>query len=337
MPDAACIEVSDLTKTYRTKTTGGLGVRGAIRGLVRPDRSEITAVDGLTFAVRAGERVGFIGVNGAGKSTTIKMLTGILTSTSGTVRVLGRDPHKERVANARDIGAVFGQRTQLWWDLPLRDSLQLVGQMYQVPDDRLKALTAEFTETLDLDELLTKPIRTMSLGQKMRAELAATLIHEPRIVFLDEPTIGLDVIAKKAIREFILRANQTTGTTVFLTTHDMGDLEELTDRIIVIDQGRMLFDGSLGELKRRYGVGRTLTVIPRDALTEADVAALRLPTGASVAASTETELTIRIDPDLTGPPQVVTAVFEQLAVEDFTLSETDLGHVVTRIHTEGRR
>lgn len=196
------IAVDQVCKVYRvSRKDPGLG--GALKALVRPRYIDKTAVDAISFTIEPGEVVGYIGVNGAGKSTTIKLLTGILVPTTGSVRVLDRDPHRERVANARDIGVVFGQRSQLWWDLALIESLNLVAKVYEVPAARYQALLARFTEQLDLGELLSMTIRSMSLGQKMRAELAATLIHEPKVVYLDEPTIGLDLIVKERIREFI--------------------------------------------------------------------------------------------------------------------------------------
>ena len=305
------------------------GLRGSVRGLFRPQYTDKVAVDGLSFTVAPGERVGFIGVNGAGKSTTIKMLTGILTPTGGTVRVLGRDPHRERVANTREIGAVFGQRSQLWWDLPLRESLRLIGKMYEVPPARLAELSAEFTRTLNLGELLPKPVRTMSLGQKMRAELAATLIHEPRVVYLDEPTIGLDLVAKDAIRAFILAQNAARGTTVFLTTHDLGDIEHLAERIIVIDQGKMLFDGPLAVLRGRFGTGRILTL---DAAAPLGDRALTLPPGVVEEGRDGERLILRLDPNQVSAARVVAAVMEQIEVRDFTLQEPDLTRVIARIY-----
>src|SRR5436305_3913201 len=218
------IEVDNLSKVFRVAEKDP-GLAGAVKSLVWPRRRDKVAVDGISFSVEPGEMVGYIGVNGAGKSTTIKMLTGILVPSSGRISVLGRDPSRQRVANAREIGVVFGQRSQLWWDLPFVDSLNLVGKIYEVEPARYKQLMADFTELLDLHDLLHASVRTMSLGQKMRAELAATLIHEPRIVYLDEPTIGLDLVVKERIREFILEQNRRHGTTVILTTHDLGDIE----------------------------------------------------------------------------------------------------------------
>src|SRR5574339_657243 len=196
------IHVEHLRKVFKVPHKDP-GLKGAVKALFLPRYEDKVAVAGITFSIEAGEMVGYIGVNGAGKSTTIKMLTGILVPTSGSVRILGRDPHRERVANAQEIGVVFGQRTQLWWDLAFIESLSLVAKIYQVPQARYKELLDQFAETLELKELLNVPIRNMSLGQKMRAELAATLIHEPRVVYLDEPTIGLDLLVKERIREFI--------------------------------------------------------------------------------------------------------------------------------------
>src|SRR5574338_8657 len=254
----AIIEVDRLCKVFKVqRKEPGLG--GAVKALFVPRYEDKVAVDGISFSVEGGEMVGYIGVNGAGKSTTIKMLTGILVPTGGSVRVLGRDPHRERVANAQEIGVVFGQRTQLWWDLAFIESLSLVAKIYQVPDKRYKELLAQFSETLELKELLSVPIRNMSLGQKMRADLAATLIHEPRVVYLDEPTIGLDLIVKERIREFIKEQNRTRDTTVVLTTHDLGDIEELCKRVIIIDDGRLIYDGPIETIKKRFGKYREIT------------------------------------------------------------------------------
>src|SRR5512135_1262725 len=252
------IQVEHLSKVFRS-TQKDPGIGGALKALVRPRHTEKVAVDDISFTVEPGEVVGYIGVNGAGKSTTIKMLTGILVPTSGSVCVLGRDPHRERVANAQEIGVVFGQRTQLWWDLAFIESLSLVAKIYQVSERRYRQLLDQFSETLELKDLLTVPIRNMSLGQKMRAELAATLIHEPRVVYLDEPTIGLDLIVKERIREFIKEQNYTRGTTVILTTHDLGDIEELCQRVIIIDAGRLIYDGPIETIKQRFGKYREIT------------------------------------------------------------------------------
>src|SRR5260221_2083706 len=321
------IEVDNLAKVFRiNQKDPGLG--GAFKALVRPKYVDKAAVAGISFTVEPGEVVGYIGVNGAGKSTTIKMLTGVLVPTSGTVRVLGRDPHKQRVPNANDIGVVFGQRTQLWWDLALMESLSLVAKIYQVDPVRYKQLLDQFADTLELGPLLSVPIRSMSLGQKMRAELAATLIHEPKIVYLDEPTIGLDLIVKERIRAFIKEQNQTRGTTVILTTHDLGDIEELCPRVLIIDAGKLIYNAPLATIKERFGKFRSITFE-----TLHDVGGfLQVPDGAETISTADRKLVLRFDRTLTTASKVAKAVMDHLEVADFSLAEPDLGSVVKQIY-----
>ncbi|MFE1818799.1 ATP-binding cassette domain-containing protein [Streptomyces anulatus] len=214
-------------------------------GLLRRERREVRAVDGISFRVARGEMVGYIGPNGAGKSTTIKMLTGILTPSGGRLRVAGIDPSRERTRLAHRIGVVFGQRTTLWWDLPLRDSYRLMHRMYRIPDRRYRENLDRCVELLDLAELLEVPVRQLSLGQRMRGDIAAALLHDPEVLYLDEPTIGLDVISKAKVRQFLKELNTERGTTVLLTTHDLTDIEQLCNRVMVIDHGRLMYDGSL--------------------------------------------------------------------------------------------
>jgi len=253
------IHASGLTKSFQVKARRK-GMLGALRSLVDGPGRTVTAVDGISFDIMPGEVVGYIGPNGAGKSTTIKMLTGILVPSSGTVRVAGLTPSEERRHLASRIGVVFGQRTQLWWDLPLADSLELLQYMYRIPGDRFDRNFARTRELLDLDTFLDTPVRQLSLGQRMRGDLAAALLHDPPILYLDEPTIGLDLVAKTRIREFLTTLNRDTNVTILLTTHDLADIERLCKRIIVIDQGRILYDGDLLTLNQRYGKTRLLTV-----------------------------------------------------------------------------
>jgi ABC-2 type transport system ATP-binding protein len=323
------IEAENLTKVYKIPEKDP-GVTGAFKALFRPRFKSKPAVTDVSFTVEPGEIVGYIGVNGAGKSTTIKMLTGILVPTAGQVRVLGRDPHRDRVANARDIGVVFGQRTQLWWDLALIESLTMVGRIYEVPETRFKQLIEEFAETLDLKELLKIPIRNMSLGQKMRAELAATLIHEPRVVYLDEPTIGLDLLVKERIRDFIKRVNQEKGTTVVLTTHDLGDIEELCKRVMIIDNGVLIYDGPLSTIKERFGKYREITFE-----TAADLNGLVVPDGAELLEKDERRLELRFDRTQTSASRVAAAIMGQIEVLDLSLKEPDLSMVVKQIYRGG--
>ncbi|WP_148668004.1 ATP-binding cassette domain-containing protein, partial [Streptomyces sp. WAC05950] len=217
-------------------------------GLMRREKRRVRAVDGISFAVARGEMVGYIGPNGAGKSTTIKMLTGILTPSGGRLRVAGIDPARERVRLAQRIGVVFGQRTTLWWDLPLKDSYGLMRRMYRVPRARFEENLERCVDRLDLAELLDVPVRQLSLGQRMRGDIAAALLHDPDVLYLDEPTIGLDVVSKAKVRGFLRQLNEERGTTVLLTTHDLQDIEQLCERVMVIDHGRLMYDGALGGL-----------------------------------------------------------------------------------------
>jgi ABC-2 type transport system ATP-binding protein len=247
----AAVTARGLTKTFVVRTKAGR---------VRRERREVRAVDDVSFTIDPGEMVGYIGPNGAGKSTTIKMLTGILVPSGGSVEVLGLDPSRHRVEVARRIGVVFGQRTQLWWDLPLRDSFDLLRHVYRVPAARHAANVSHLSQLLDLGPFLATPVRQLSLGQRMRGELTAALLHDPEIVYLDEPTIGLDVVSKERVREFLSAVNRERGVTVLLTTHDLPDIERLCSRVMVIDRGQLLHDGSLASLRSRFGDERTLVV-----------------------------------------------------------------------------
>ncbi|MGI5352613.1 ABC transporter ATP-binding protein [Streptomyces sp. CA-250714] len=249
--DGGLIDVRDLTKTFtvRRKT-----------GLLRRSAGEVRAVDGISFTLRRGEMTGFIGPNGAGKSTTIKMLTGILTPSGGRLRVAGVDPWRERTTLVRRIGVVFGQRTTLWWDLPLRDSYGLVRRMYRIPRARFEENLARCVELLELGDLLDVPVRQLSLGQRMRGDITAALLHDPEVLYLDEPTIGLDVVSKARVRRFLLDLNAERGTTVLLTTHDLSDIEQLCKRVVVIDHGRLMYDGPLAGLHEVGRGERTLVV-----------------------------------------------------------------------------
>jgi ABC-2 type transport system ATP-binding protein len=256
------IEVRDLERTFVVRRRSGR---------LRRTPMVVPAVHDLTFAIDAGEMVGYIGPNGAGKSTTIKMLTGILVPTSGEIRVAGLEPSVRRTDLARRIGVVFGQRTTLWWDLPLRDSFELLRKIYRIPADRFRTNLDEFLELLDLSPLLDTPVRQLSLGQRMRGDIAAALLHDPEILYLDEPTIGLDVVSKGRLREFLRRLNAERGTTLLLTTHDLQDIEALCRRVIVIDHGTAIFDGPLGDLHRQGGSTRTLVVDLVDVAPAIDV------------------------------------------------------------------
>lgn len=254
---SAIISASGVGKTFRQlKRQSGFG--GSIRTLFSRDYTDIRAVDGISFAIQPGEAVGYLGPNGAGKSTMIKMMTGILTPSAGHLSVLGREPHANRMLNAKQIGVVFGQRSQLWWDLPVRDSFELNRHIYDIAKPRFADNLAYLTAMLDMASYLDRPVRQLSLGQRMRAEIAMALLHDPQILFLDEPTIGLDVVAKDAVRKFLSEVNKQRGTTIILTTHDLVDIEEICPRLIMVDDGKLLFDGALTHLRASLGSRRRL-------------------------------------------------------------------------------
>lgn len=234
------------------------GLKGSVKALFKPKKEIVTAVDDISFHVPKGEILGFIGPNGAGKSTVIKMLTGILTPTSGECRINGQIPQNNRQKYVKEIGVVFGQRTQLWWDLPLTETYNVLKEIYEVSDENFKKRMAFLNEVLELEEFIKSPVRTLSLGQRMRADIAASLLHSPKVLFLDEPTIGLDVVVKDNIRNAIMEINKEEQTTVILTTHDISDIELLCKRIVMIDKGKNVFDGDLHELKSKYGQIREL-------------------------------------------------------------------------------
>lgn len=253
------IEVENLVKTFRVAERQA-GMLGAIKGLAHRKIKIVRALDGVTFSIESGELVGYIGPNGAGKSTTVKILSGILVPDSGKVEVLGRNPWKQRVANVRDIGVVFGQRTQLWWDLPVIESFDLLRDIYKVPQDKYIRSRDEMIDLLDLVPILDTPVRQLSLGQRMRCDLTASLLHSPSLLYLDEPTIGLDAVSKLAVRDFIRQLNRDRNVTVILTTHDMDDIEALCNRVMVIGNGKILSDGTLQDLRAKVTSERRLIV-----------------------------------------------------------------------------
>ncbi len=322
------IRTTDLRKVFRSLKRG-TGVGGTLKTLFSRDYEEKVAVEGVTMELQPGELVGYIGPNGAGKSTTIKMLTGILVPTSGTIEVAGLVPHERRSDNARNIGVVFGQRSQLYWDLPLRESFELLRAIYDVPRDRFLANMKHFSEILEIDAFMGTPVRQLSLGQRMRGDFAAAMLHDPQIVYLDEPTIGLDALAKEAIRTFIERVNRDRGTTVILTTHDLVDVERLAKRIVLIDTGRIIFDGPLERIREEYGTHRTLVVTLCDGEPDpqADHAELESREG-NVAR-------LRFDRKRVSADVLIRQVTERSCLTDLTLEEPDLESIIRRIYTEG--
>lgn len=245
------ITVSGISKSFKVaKRTSG--VRSAVKALFRREYTDVAALNDISFSIEPGEIVGYIGPNGAGKSTTIKVMSGILVPDQGTCKIMGYTPWLDRVAYVRNIGVVFGQRSQLWWDVPVIDSFDLLRDIYDVPEAEYRNNLKLLTETLDLEDIIRTPVRQLSLGQRMRCEIAASLLHSPSILFLDEPTIGLDAVSKIAVRQFITRINKEKGVTIILTTHDMNDIEALAQRIILIGKGSLLYDGDLNTLRERY-------------------------------------------------------------------------------------
>ena len=322
------IETRALRKTFRSVVRGeGLG--GAVRALFSREYEEKVAVDDVNMSVEQGEVVGYIGPNGAGKSTTIKMLTGILVPTSGSIAVAGIVPHEKRRENARNIGVVFGQRSQLYWDLPLRESFELLRAIYRVPRDRYRENLAHFVEILDLDRFMATPVRQLSLGERMRGDFAAALLHDPKIVYLDEPTIGLDVVAKEAIRAFIADINQRLGTTVILTTHDLADVERLCKRIVLIDEGTVIYDGKLERLRDEYGTHRTLVVHLKD--PQPDFAL----SGVQIEHREPPIVWLRFDRRSTTAEALIRRVTERYAITDVAIVEPEMEDIVRRLYLEG--
>jgi ABC-2 type transport system ATP-binding protein len=297
------------------------------RGRLRRVRREVKAVDGVSFRVEPGELVGYVGPNGAGKSTTVKMLTGVLVPSAGRVSVAGLDPTRQRVRLARRIGVVFGQRVQLWWDLPLRDSFELLRHIYHVPEARYRENLDAFVELLELGPLLETPVRQLSLGQRMRGELTASLLHDPELLFLDEPTIGLDVVAKGRVREFLASQNRERALTVLLTTHDLGDIERLCKRLIVIDHGRVIYDGDLESLKARYGPERTLVVDLEEPAAPLEV------DGARVVRVEGPRQWLAFRREEISAARVAAAVAERARLVDLAIEEPDIEDVIRRIYT----
>lgn len=331
MPDPI-ISARNLVKVFRTPARYA-GRFGAVRTLFTRSYTTTRAVADISFSVDAGELVGYLGPNGAGKSTTIKMLTGILEPTSGEAEVAGVVPWGNRQANALNIGVVFGQRSQLWWDLPLVESFELVARMYHIEPDRYRKNLAQFREILALGEFIDMPVRQLSLGQRMRGELTAALLHDPAVVYLDEPTVGLDVVAKERIRTFVADINRERGATVVLTTHDLADVERLCSRVILIDHGRVLFEGSVDRLKATYAPHRELVVqlIPDAAALEAKREHLEMP-GVERVDGDPGQLRFRFDPATVRAHELVGAVARRYPVTDLALVEPELESVVRRLY-----
>ena len=320
------IELRDICKTFRvSRRSAGFG--NAAKALLRRQTETVRALEDVSFTIDDGEMVGYIGPNGAGKSSTIKIMSGILTPDSGECRINGYTPWRERVRHVREIGVVFGQRSQLWWDVPVADSFELIRDIYGVSEAEYQRNLDMLTELLSLSTILKTPARQLSLGQRMRCEIAASLLHNPKTLFLDEPTIGLDAVSKIAVRSFIHNLNRERKTTVILTTHDMQDIEALANRILLIGKGRILLDGSLAALRRHFGGQKTLAVTyagmepalcPGLAFTE------RMP-GRAVLTAAPAVLTV---------PQAIAFLSGQCELQDVSVSDTRIEDVVVRLYRE---
>lgn len=331
------IEVKHISKDFVSPKKYP-GLKGAVKGLFSNEKVVKKAVDDISFTIKDGEIVGYIGSNGAGKSTTIKMMTGILTPTAGECLVNDIDPSRQRRENAQNIGVVFGQRTQLWWDLPLSESFTILKEIYNVSDTDYQEQMKFLNDVLELTEFFDRPVRTLSLGQRMRADLGAALLHNPKVLYLDEPTIGLDLVVKDNIRRAIREINATYQTTVILTTHDIGDIEELCSRIIIIDEGKKIYDGSLETLKDTYGTRRKVSMEVKrpDKLAKLDLARkLGVSEEECRMELDNNMLSVTFDKHRLQVPQVMSAVMELVEVQDIQIQETELAEIVKEIYHHG--
>lgn len=331
------IEVKGLTKTFKTYKKEK-GLKGTIKTLFKREVIEIPAVKEISFGIARGEIIGYIGANGAGKSTTIKMMTGILTPTVGEVIVDGRIPYQMRQENAKHIGVVFGQKTQLWWDLPVGETFAILKEIYEVSDDFYEAQMRYFDEIFELSEFMNQTVRTLSLGQRMRADLAASMLHNPKVLFLDEPTIGLDVMVKERIRKAIKDMNAKYGTTIVLTTHDMSDIEELCHRIMIIDKGELLYDGGIDKIRRDFGYERKIVFDLRyddegEVLDKLKALHIQIPGSSQDSLSytlLNNQLTITFNRNLIGISSIMNVILQQFNVLDFSVQDMDIEAIVKR-------
>lgn len=321
------IELAGISKSFKVAQRKK-GAGAALASLFHRTYREVQALNDIAFSVGKGEIVGYIGPNGAGKSTTIKVMSGILTPDAGTCQVAGFTPWKDRRRYVQQIGVVFGQRTQLWWDVPVADSYDLLAAIYKIPKSRYADNLKLLTDTLDLGAFLHTPLRQLSLGQRMRAEIAASLLHDPQILFLDEPTIGLDAVSKLAVRRFIKEINLRRELTVILTTHDMNDIDALTDRIILIGRGKILLDGSMASMKAHFDSSRTLTI------TFAPHEEAIMVSGASLTEWSSQRAVYRVDTARTTVSRVLGALSQQLSIQDMTSEGCPLEETIAQLYQE---
>ena len=326
------IEVQNLKKEF-TMNKKYPGFKGAIKSFFSREYITKTAVDDISFTINDGEIVGYIGANGAGKSTTIKMMTGILTPTSGEVLVNGKVPYEDRQENAKDIGVVFGQKTQLWWDLPLSETFSLLKDIYEVDEKDFSERMKFLNEVLELEPFMLSPVRTLSLGQRMRADLAAAFLHNPKVIYLDEPTIGLDVVVKENVRKAIKKINQDFGTTIILTTHDLNDIEELCSRIIIIDSGKLIYDGGLKEIKEQYGYITNIEVQMKQEINLDEVEFIKELDRENIKINAkEKKLMITFNKNNVSTTDIIGRLMAKFDVVDFSVNETSVEEIVKKIY-----
>jgi ABC-2 type transport system ATP-binding protein len=330
MPPATAVELHRLSKSFRVRRPRGIGVGSRLRDLVSRETETVAAVDQLSFSIAAGERVAFIGPNGAGKSTTLKMLAGILQPDGGDVRVLGFVPSRQRRQLAFQIGTVFGQRSQLWYQLPPRDTFELLGRIYEIDRREHRRRIAALTSAFALGALVNTPVRHLSLGERMRCEIVASLLHSPRLLFLDEPTIGLDVSAKAMIRELLWTKSERERVTLLLTSHDTGDMERVCTRAIVINHGRLLWDGAISGLRRGYLKSKRVTL-----WSESERLELKLP-GVRVLSSASYRTELEIAPEITPLGHVVDAAQRQAAIRDMAIEDAPLDEVIRALYASAK-
>jgi ABC-2 type transport system ATP-binding protein len=327
------IKVTNLTKDFHVRRNLD-GQKSTLGRFLFPQQQIVRVVDNISFSIEHGEAVGYIGVNGSGKSTTIKMMCGILVPTTGSISVMGLTPHKQRQRNALNIGGLFGQRSSLWWDVPVSASLSLLKRIYQIPTTAYRQNLAIFDDVLDLGELMNVPVRELSLGQRMRANLAATFLHNPKVIYLDEPTIGLDVLVKKRIRDFLHLMIEKRGCTLILTTHDMRDVEEVCSRIIIINKGKVLFDGPANEIAGKYSQLRVLVV----QFAKADVS-IAIPEGYQVEIfkSKDNVVWLQFDPQICTATDIIRHLMNHYPVIDIRIEEPNLERVIQHIFNGGEK
>ena len=320
------IEVKQISKTFKVAKKKS-GLKEAFKSFIKREYLNVQAVDDISFSIEKGEIVGYIGPNGAGKSTTIKILSGILVPDAGDVKISNMTPWKDRVKYVKKIGVVFGQRSQLWWDIPACDTFDLLRDIYDIPEDEYQSTRNDLIEKLNLEDIINIPVRQLSLGQRMRCEIAASLLHNPEILFLDEPTIGLDAVSKQLVRDFIKRLNKEKKTTIILTSHDMSDITTLAKRIILIGKGKVLYDGSLRKLINNYGTLRYMNIKTKDKLNVRNK-------GIISKKKEKDGYTLTIDTKITSISKLINSISEKIVIEDFRIENESIDNIIVKLYEE---